>query len=434
MGEELFRWLDCDINGYCVKNLYLLEDGRLCATVEDRMYDDSAIVALRRTEAERAPRREELVLATVNEGSELAVMAVKFNRGNSRYHLTIKSYESLTDLYNAVLTKKTLDLIDLSGISVQKLAARGLLEDLAPWVEQSELFDCSDFVDGLLEAYTCDSVLTGIPAEFTVRTVVGRGDRRNGKAGLILEELLSGADRDLGAKAFDGVTKEGMMQYLMMFNEDHFIDWDAGVCRFDSEEFRSVLEYVSQFPDEPVRGREEEALSARVQRGEVLYTVAELYPPFNLQDYEKMFEGNAVCVGFPTADGRGGHLLIGSGAYAIAAVSEHKESAWRFLEEALTREKSELYAELWITYPALKRTLAEQVEEAMERNEVKSRDEVDAVLKLVPEAMPYFSLEENEIIKMIQEEAPAYYSGQKGADEVAGILQKRIQIYVDENR
>jgi len=61
------------------------------------MNDDRVIVALERTKSEQAPKREELVLVTVDGGSDLATMAVKFNRGNSRYHLTVKSYESLSE-------------------------------------------------------------------------------------------------------------------------------------------------------------------------------------------------------------------------------------------------------------------------------------------------------------------------------------------------
>lgn len=431
-GEELFLWMDCDINGYCVANLYLLEDGRLCATVEDWMNDDRAIVALERTSAEQAPRREELVLATVDGGSDLATMAVKFNRGNSRYRLTVKYYESLTDLYNAVLTKEPLDLIDLSGVNVQKLAARGLLEDLTPYVNQSELLAPSDFVDGILDVYTCGDTLVGIPAEFMIRTVVGNRTQLDDPRGLTLEELFSIEERHPGAKAFDGVTREEMMQYLMMFNEDTFIDWDTGTCHFDSESFQELLAYVSQYPDSVAGGREEEPLSARIQKGEVLFAVAELYPPLILWDYVKMFGEDAACIGFPTADGRGGHLLVSSDAYGIAAVSEHKDSAWDFIEESLTQgKKGELYAELFISYPSLKKALDEKVEIAVEREEM-DRDDISAVLELIPDATPFFSVKEDEIIRIINEEAPAYYSGQKSIDDVAGIIQNRIQLYVNE--
>lgn len=267
-----------------------------------------------------------------------------------------------------------------------------------------------------------------------IRTVVGNGAHLDNKTGLTLEELFSVADRYPGAKAFDGVTKEEMMQYLMMFNEDAFIDWDTGTCRFDSEEFKAILEYVSQFPDSVVSGGEDESLFAKIQNGEVLFAVVEPDPLFVLRDYVKMFGEDAACVGFPTADGRGGHLLISSDAYAIAAVSEHKEAAWKFIEESLTQEKtSELYAGFYISYPALKSTLNERVDAAVERGEL-NRDDVNVVLELLPDAMPFFSVKDDEIIKIISEEAPAYYSGQKGMDDVVNIIQSRIQIYVNENK
>lgn len=431
-GEELFLWMDSDINGYCVTNLYLLEDGRLCATVADWLNDDRAIVALERTKAEQAPQREELVLATVDVESDLAAMAVKFNRGNSQYHLTVISYESLTDLYNAILIKEPMDLIDLSGINVQRLVDQGLLEDLASYVDHSEVFERSDFVEGILDVYTCDNVLAGIPAEFVVRTVVGNGAQLENKAGLALEELYSLADRYPGVKAFDGVTKEEMMQYLMMFNEDTFIDWDTGVCHFDSEEFKAVLAYVGQFPDDLTGGRGEESLSVKMERGEVLFAIKEIFL-YTWWDYEKMFGEDAACVGFPTADGRGGHLLFSNNAYAIATVSEHKESAWAFIEDCLTQEKSELYAELWLTYPALKKTLEERMEIAVDRDDRLTWDDFNVALKLVPDATPFFTVNDDEIIQIINEEAGAYYSGQKSVDDVISIIQNRIQIYVDEN-
>ena len=432
-GEELFVWMDSDINGYYVSHLYLLEDGRLCATVEDWLNDDRAIVMLERTRAEEAPKREELVIVTVDGGSDLAAKAVKFSRGNSRYHLTVKTYESLTDLYNAILTKEPIDLIDLSGLNVQKLTTRGLVEDLTSYMAQSEKFERSDFVDGILDVYTFDNTLAGIPTEFMVRTVVGNGAQLNNNTGLTLEELFSLADRYPGAKAFDGVTKEEVMQYLMMFNEDTFIDWDTGTCHFDSEIFKEVLEYVSRFPDSTENGREEESLSAKVQNGKVLFTIEELYPPDIVRGYVKIFGEDAACVGFPTEDGRGGHLLLTGDAYAIAAVSEHKDAAWSFVEDSLVQEKSELYESLFINYPALKKRLNKRVEKVIETGSNLTWDEVNVMLELIPDAMPFFSVENDEIIKIINEEAPAYYSGQKEIDDVVSVIQNRVQLYVNEN-
>ena len=431
-GDELFVWMDSDINGYCVSNLYLAEDGRLCATISDWLNDDRAIVTLKRTKSEEAPQREDLVIATVDGGSDLTGMAVKFSRGNSRYHLTVKTYESLTDLYNAILTKEPIDLIDLSGVNVRKLASQGFFEDLTPYMNQSEMFDQADLVDGILDIYTFDNSLAGIPREFMVRTVVGNGALLNNKSGLKLEELFSIAERYPEAKSFDGVTKEELMQYLIMFNEDTFINWDTGICYFDSETFKAVLAYVNKFPDSVESAKEEKTLATKIQDGDVLFTIAELYPQDIFRRYVKIFGEDAACIGFPTADGRGGHLLLTYDAYAIAAVSKHKDAAWSFIEESLTQEKSELYESLFINYPSLKERLNKKVEEVIEAGDKITWDEINVMLELIPDATPYYSVKDDEIIKIINEEAPAYYSGQKGVDDVVNIIQNRIQLYVSE--
>ncbi|MDE7268877.1 MAG: hypothetical protein K2N81_00205, partial [Acetatifactor sp.] len=62
-----------------------------------------------------------------------------------------------------------------------------------------------------------------------------------------------------------------------------------------------------------------------------------------------------------------------------------------------------------------------------------TRDEVDVVLDLLKEATPAFSVENDDIVKIINEEAPAYYSGQKRVEDVVSLIQNRIQLYVNEN-
>ncbi len=61
-------------------------------------------------------------------------------------------------------------------------------------------------------------------------------------------------------------------------------------------------------------------------------------------------------------------------------------------------------------------------------------EEIDAILNLIPEATPYFNVENSEVLNIINEEAASYYSGQKEVEDVTDIIQNRIQIYVNENR
>ena len=60
-------------------------------------------------------------------------------------------------------------------------------------------------------------------------------------------------------------------------------------------------------------------------------------------------------------------------------------------------------------------------------------DEVNTILDMVPDAKPWFYMEDNTIITIISEEAQAYYSGQKGLEDAVRGIQNRVQLYGDEN-
>ncbi len=62
-----------------------------------------------------------------------------------------------------------------------------------------------------------------------------------------------------------------------------------------------------------------------------------------------------------------------------------------------------------------------------------TQEEVDQVLALIEVARPTVSQNSN-VMAIIAEEAEAFYKGQKSAAEVADVIQRRIQNYVDENR
>lgn len=462
--EKLFAWADSDINGYFVESLKLLKDGRYYVTMEDWENEDRGIVLLRKTKAEDVIPRKDMVLAAVDGGSSLTALAVKFNRSQEQYHLELKSYDSLTDLYNAILTKEPMDLIDLSGVNVESLLRQGVFEDLRPYLEQSETLAPTDFVEGILDTYTIDGILAGIPESFTLRTMAGDRVLLGDVDGLTLEGLFAIAKRSPGALPVGEVTKNEMMQYLMMFNQDTFIDWETGECRFDTVQFQDVLEFANRFPDslETIPG--EDSLPQKIHDGQVLFAIADLYGLGSFQRYEGMF-GEAVPCGFPTADGSGGTLLFPGNAFGVTAMSQHKDGAWKFIESVLDpKEAEQMEPEELVNsirwqrngLPSLKKIMDIMSEYRLEADRkwaeagrsfgariyddgyvvefhALTQEEVDIVLALVKDAKPYFSAEDDNVIKIINEEAPAYYSGQKGLEDVAKVIQNRVQLYVNEN-
>ena len=62
-----------------------------------------------------------------------------------------------------------------------------------------------------------------------------------------------------------------------------------------------------------------------------------------------------------------------------------------------------------------------------------TRQEVDSLKEWVRGVKQAYKKDEM-LISIISEEAEPFYAGQKNAKDVAGIIQSRVQLYVNENR
>lgn len=107
---------------------------------------------------------------------------------------------------------------------------------------------------------------------------------------------------------------------------------ETGKCRFDSEPFKAVPEFVKRFPDSLETTKEEASLPAKIADGRILFAIADFHSLGNFQRYEGMFGETAACVGFPTPEGKGGTLLSPPNAFGITSMSQYKDGAWEFIE------------------------------------------------------------------------------------------------------
>ena len=63
-----------------------------------------------------------------------------------------------------------------------------------------------------------------------------------------------------------------------------------------------------------------------------------------------------------------------------------------------------------------------------------TQEEVDTIMELMNDAKPVSYNGNDEITQIINEEAEAFFKGQKSVDEVAGIIQNRVNNYVGETK
>lgn len=485
-SEKLFDWLDSDINGSYANCVGQTEDGKILAVINDWESSDNSVALLTKTKASEVAQKETIVIGAMYSDSELQAAAVKFNKTNDKYRISIKTYldynsrsenmwtDALTNLNNDITSNNCPDIIDLSGLNVQQLAAKGVFEDLNPYLENSSSLSRDDFVENIMNAYNYDGVQVSIPKNFQLQTVMGSASELGDKDGWTIDEMIAYADAHPDAQLFDYSDKSSILYLCMAFNENAFIDWNTGECKFDTPEFKSLLEFVNRFPDEWQYEDGQASTPTRIQNGEILLDRSYISDFNEMQLYMEIFGGDVTCIGYPTTDGGCGTGMSAYQAYAITTKSDQKEGAWAFIEKFLTpEEESDGNGRGGFGgwgFPNNKKQLQAMAEDAVkveyvtdENGEIlkdengepivqgagmgigyedgwsydyriPTQEEVDIILDLIDRARPISNNSGNdEILKIINEEAAAYFQGQKSVDEVTNIIQSRINIYVSEN-
>ena len=480
-GEKLFQWIDCDINGNNVNGFGMSEDGTVYAVIYNwgENGSNTELVKLTKTKASEVKQKEQVVIGTLWNDSELQAAAVAFNKKSDTYHVTIKTYvdensssensyeDALTRLNNDITSGANCpDILSLSQLNQEQMQAKGVFEDLMPYLEKSSVLSKDSFVDGILEQFTTDGKLIAIPKTFNLTTLVGKTSIVGDTMGWSLTDMINCAKEHPDSQLFGAMTKESAMYYCMMFNQDHFIDWENGKCNFDNEEFKTLLEFVKQFPkaedidwDAYYSGSQVEQFQSEAVLLDDVY-ISEVN---DVQMYPAMFDADVTYIGFPTMDGSVGCSMNSSTRYGITSKSQHKDGAWAFIENYLTDDSNDMYSWGFSTMKdPFEKTLAEATKEdyvldengepmldeegnpiiggtsSMSMNgweytfHTATEEEVKQVRELVAAAHPAAATSD-EVLSIIQEEAEPFFQDQKSLDEVVNIIQSRLNIYVSEN-
>ncbi|MBQ7919141.1 MAG: extracellular solute-binding protein [Lachnospiraceae bacterium] len=476
--KEVVDWLSCNINGSYVQSVKAGEDGKLYVFIceyssEENRYE---LVILEKKPASEVTAKEEIVVGTLYSNQALQSAAVKFNKANSQYQVTLKvyipdtvewtetTYEDALKLFNADLTSSNCpDIIDLSLFNTDNLVAKGLIEDLTPYLEKSTTLSKDDFLDNVIATSTVDGVLATIPTYVNLQGIIGRASQLGDVEGWTIDEFISFTEQYPDAKVFNYATKASMLSIFLNYSIRDFVDYSTGKCNFDSEQFIKVLEFCNRFDLEYVYN-ENESFPDMVQSGQILLADTGFYSMTEYQMYSLMFPEEIKVMGYPTTDGEGGIKLSSYNTFAMTTKSENKEGAWAFLESTLQYEEYDEWGHNG--FPVRKDMLEEMFAKAStpdyiydENGEIMldeqgnkmenpktiwgydnwnadiyaaTKEQCDAVRELLEKGEMTSNMDQG-LYDIISEDVEGYFQGQKSAQDVAKIIQSRAQIYVDEN-
>lgn len=457
---EIAKWIDMDIKEGSVNMIYKGADGAyytLISDYESSTYDIAKISEKKRSEV---AERKEIVIASYYDDYDLKSAVIEFNKQNSDYHIQVKSYydwenqdvspeDALTTMTNDLGGASVPDMVNLENLPVREFVKQGVFADITPFVEASSAIDLSDYNDSITKCFNYDGKLISLPQGFELQTMAVSKKLFGDKEGWSIDEMI---DYDL-AHPDSVIVNYSMRYYIMQLclynNIDYFLNWETGECRFESDEFKKILEYAASFPEE----LDWEAIDAdstsdaeKLAKGKVLATDVYIYDLESIQEYDDyLFAGEANFIGYPTMDGSPSSLIRPIGSYAICENSQNKDIAWKFIEFMLTQDgDSRSYG-----LPANKKQLQAMIDEELKHKgttgggvswgdgdtysyHYATQEEIDEIFRILDMAK-LSPGEQNEVFSIIDEETQSYFKGQKAVEECAKIIQSRVSLYVQEN-
>lgn len=466
--EEIFHWLDADINSDEVENMGQISDGRFWAMTRNWMSGNSeySLVLLTKTPAAEVREKVELVYGTMWLSQDLRTAIIDFNKSNDSYRITVREYAAndyragLTQFNNDITGGNSPDIIDLSNIDFSRYASKGVFEDLYPYMEKDGI-QREDYLSNVLKTYEIGGKLYGIMPQFYIITTMAKASNVGDVTGWTIDEMLDFAESHEAANLFDYGSRGQILYYCVYNNIDEYIDWESGKCFFDSEDFVRVLEFAKKFPEEPNYEERDEGTSARLRSDKVLLMQYSLSSVQEFQMLTGLYGEKVAFVGYPNSERNSNLIQPTNGCAAISSKAANKEGAWEFIKTLISKEyQNNLVSSNrnW-GFPILNEALEKQFENDMtpeyyedhEGNQVEQPKttwgwddfqmeiyaatpaEVEAVRAVITSASRLSGSASEELSNIITEETEPFFKDQKSAQETADIIQNRIQTYVNEN-
>lgn len=463
--ERVLSWQDCDLYRNDIDTVLQVSEEQLLvlARTGELTAGQQDLLLLTKTPKSQVSQKEIVTLASLFPSDGMEKAAVKFNRGNSQYHVTIERYGATgffdenegarVRMDSALMSKEDApDLLDLTDLDIDKYVEAGILEDLYPYMERGGQIRKDNFLTNLLEGYTFDGKLACIPRAFVFIGAYITDDRILETAEWTMESVLETVRQYPDARLFPE-DADTLVQYYGSYLLEKFVDWESGECRFDSEEFSRLLEWVKQESDQ----NGQEALL------NVQYIIG-------FDDYQKALmdaAGNgekAILRGLPSESGTDAYTPRVEDVLGISVNSRHKDGAWEFLQFYLQEGTLDEFS---YTFPTLLSWL-DQVEEycvtpqyemvdgkVLTDSDGQPREKPRYTLTRDGYETAFYALEQEEadtlrmaleqidfrprgrlaqsVLSILEEEAALFFRGEKTVDETTAVIQNRVRLLLQEN-
>lgn len=465
---KLMDYMDSDVSvGYALTNFVALSDTEFIALLNDEDYNYH-LNRLTKVPADQIKDKKIITLAGYYIDYDIRMSAVNFNRESDEYKIKLIDYSSFdTDEdYEAGTNKFNLDIasgnvpdvmVFRSYMPIDSYINKGLFEDLTGYFEKDPDMSESDFLPNIMDAFKTNGKLYQIVPAFYVSTMTAKTKYLEGKETVTFDDCRKLIDAT-GANyqfAFGVQQRTEMLETGLALSGNKYIDWENKTCSFNSESFIDFLEFTKNFPAEYKEDVWDTYRETFYRDGQSLFNMTFLQDFRSYKRYKEGTFGDDISfVGFPNDMGVNCSVIYPEVKIAIGSKSANKDGAWQFVRTFLTDEYQSKLNEY--NFPVRKSAFDKMAEESTHRMYYMDGDEkveyddsyylddteitIDPLtaqevqeLKDFIASLSLVYTSNESVNKIIEEEASAFYSGDKTAQEVADIIQSRVSIYVNEN-
>ncbi|MBQ8138051.1 MAG: extracellular solute-binding protein [Lachnospiraceae bacterium] len=474
IGDEtvttVMNSINSDLSSYGVDNFAFFDKDNFIGTYYDSALESTVVGIFTYVDPSTIPDKTILTLATYYLDYDVRNRVIEYNKNSSEYRIVIKDYSeySTQEDWQAGYTRLNNDLLSgnlpdimyinpgISSLDLLSLAKKNLLVDISELIKNDPELGQYTYLDNVFDAFAVNGKHYVCVPAFSVGTFISSTDYVGDRSNLTVDEFLDIMKSRPDAKFSDYTTRSNFIYNIMSYNGTEFIDPATGKCAFDSDEFVKLLEYAGTLPEE--QNYDDMEIYAdyydQYRNGKVIFLQTNIYdlPSYRYQQYSAYGEKGTI-IGFPSTTGQG--CVINTSATPFEIINgKNVQAAWDFAKYCLTPEQQN---KLGSGIPVLESAFNAWAAKGMEKpywedeNHVKQYYTNTYIVDGVEHEIPVMTSEEVEQVKniiksthktnynneninaIVEEEASAFFAGQKTAKDVAGIIQSRAQIYINEN-
>ena len=463
-AQLLINWVDSGLNVSVIGDIAFLSGGQHLLAVRQMNEGIGEIITelifLTKTPYGELPERTMLTLGTYKFEGDIRSAVLFFNRTSRTHRIHVIDYSiynthdnhlaGLTRLYTEIIAGRIPDILDMSNLPFELYAARGLLEDLNPFLDADIELSRSGLMDNVLRATEIDGALYKVFPTFSVSTIIGNPLIVGSDPGWTLSEFKDvlaanpQADIPLGPT----LSRESLLELLFRHNIEQFVDWESGAATFENSLFIDILELSSIFPPE----QDTFAPASHIELYEIMTSKRQIMYTHDIGSFHHyalsrtMLGGEAAIKGFPVENRDGSRFNV-SGGVAITAGCSDKQGAWEFVRLFLT--ESFLRELIYFSDFSVNKTILEEgliyAMDPVNKHGIilslepysgfladeLSQEEADRLIALIESTTK--TLEHDEILwNIISESASDYFNGRITVQDAVRIIQSRASRYMAE--